>query len=479
VPRNRRAFLAATAATGAALYLGGREVARAPPDAPNVLVLMVDTLRVDHVYGASARTPVIDALAAEGLSFTRAFPEAMPTVPARNSLLSGRRQFPFRDWHDHRGLIAKPGWEPIDDVDEIFTTVLRRAGWWTAYVTDNPFLGFAQPYDALRRSFDRFVRHGGQVGGLDGPVPRATLDHWLHPRVREAGLTERVRRYIANADYWRDERRSFAAQVCQSAVTALSEAARHRPFTLVVDAYEPHEPWTPPRRYSSLYGDPDYNGPEPAMLRYGRVYNWLDPEEADLVLGRLRALYAAEVTMTDRWLGAVLGRLHELGLERETVVVLLSDHGVQLGDRGWLGKISVALHPELIQVPLVIVHPERLRAGERSGYYASTHDLARTLLTMAGLRTPDYMGGVDLSLLFTGAEPPPRDFGFGGYADSHFLRADRWAYMSDNAGERPHLFDLLEDPGETSDLAPLRPDVVEKLRATVEERAGGELPSYA
>jgi arylsulfatase A-like enzyme len=247
----------------------------------------------------------------------------------------------------------------------------------------------------------------------------------------------------------------------------------------LVDAYQPHEPWTPPRHYSSLYGDPDYNGPEPAMLRYGRVYNWLDPEEADLVLGRLRALYAAEVTMTDRWLGAVLERLHELGLERETVVVLLSDHGVQLGDRGWLGKISVALHPELIQVPLVIVHPERLRAGERSGYYASTHDLARSVLTMAGLRTPDYMGGVDLSLLFTGAQPPPRDFAFGGYADSHFLRGDRWAYMSDNAGERPQLFDLLEDPGETSDLAPLRPDVVEELRATVEERAGGELPSYA
>jgi arylsulfatase A-like enzyme len=479
VPPTRRAFLAATAAAGASLYLGREETAHAPPDAPNVLLVMIDTLRVDHVYGSAARTPVMDALAAEGLIFTHVFPEAMPTVPVRNSLLSGRRMFPFRDWHDHRGLLAKPGWEPLDDVGEILTTVMRREGWWTGYVTDNPFLGFSQPYEVLRRSFDLFVRHGGQIGGRDVPVPAAKLERWLHPTVVEADMTERVRRYIANADYADDETHSFAAQVFSSGVEALSVAARNRPFVLMVDAYEPHEPWTPPRSYTRLYGDPDYRGPEPAMPRYGRVENWLAPDEADLVLERLRALYAAEVTMTDRWLAALLGQMRDLGLERETIVVLMSDHGIQLGDRGWTGKISIALHPELIQVPLVIVHPDRLRAGERSSYYASPHDLARTLLTMTGVRTPDYMEGVDLSVLFRGEEPPARDVAYGGYADSHFLRDERWAYMSDNAGEHPKLFDLTDDPGESANLAFLRPDLVEELRAQVEDRAGGALQSYS
>ena len=55
----------------------------------------------------------------------------MPTVPARNSLLSGRRVFPFRDWHDYPGLIAKPGSEPLERLDSALTTVLWRAGWWT------------------------------------------------------------------------------------------------------------------------------------------------------------------------------------------------------------------------------------------------------------------------------------------------------------------------------------------------------------
>ena len=120
-----------------------------------------------------------------------------------------------------------------------------------------------------------------------------------------------------------------------------------------MDTYEPHEPWTPPRHYIDLYGDPDWRGPEPGTLRYGRVSNWLDPDEAPQVLNRLRALYAAEVSMTDRWMGILLERLHDLQLDRETIVVLVADHGIFLGERGWTGKISIALHPELAHVPLV------------------------------------------------------------------------------------------------------------------------------
>jgi arylsulfatase A-like enzyme len=189
-------------------------------------------------------------------------------------------------------------------------------------------------------------------------------------------------------------------------------------------------------------------------------------------------LYAAEVSMTDHWLGTLLERLHNLGLERETIVVLLGDHGIQLGDRGWTGKISAALHPELIQVPLIIVQPERLRAGERTSYHASTHDLALTVLSMARVPTFDGFGGVDLSALFHGGAPLERDIVYGGYSDSHFLRSGSWAYMSDNALERPKLFDLAADPGETRDVAPERPDVVEELHATIVDRVGGTLPSY-
>jgi arylsulfatase A-like enzyme len=295
-----------------------------------------------------------------------------------------------------------------------------------------------------------------------------------------AGKEERVRRYIANADYARDERRSFAAQVFTSAAEALRRAARDpRPFALVVDAYEPHEPWTPPRKYTDLLGDPGYRGPEPAMPAYDRVEAWLTPDEADVVLERLRVLYAAEVAMTDRWLGVLLERLHDLRLDRDTIVALISDHGVQLGEHGWTGKIASALHPELIQVPFVIVDPRIRPTSIRSDYFASTHDLAPTVLSMAGARGQFQTDGSDLSTIFHGVEPPSRPEAYGGYSDHHFLRSGRWAYTCDNRLERPRLYDLSGDAGELLDVAAEQPDVVEELGELIRERIGGAIPDYS
>jgi arylsulfatase A-like enzyme len=474
---TRRQLLAAAGAAGAALYLGEGGFTRPRAEGPNIVLLVLDSLRADHAFGRRARTPAIDALVRHAARFPNTFPEAMPTVPARNSILSGRRMFPFRDWHDRPGLIAKPGWEPPESVDDLFTTAFWRAGWWTGYVTDNPFLGFSEPFEPFRRSFDVFVRRGGQIGGGYRTVHGVTLDHWLHPAVRAAGMTERVRRYISNANYTDDEQNSFAAWVFSSAAELLRTAARRRPFLLVVDCFEPHEPWTPPRRYVDLYGDPDYAGPEPAMPYYGRAETWLDDGELPLVLDRMRALYAAEVTLTDRWLGFLLERLYDLGLDSETVVALVSDHGILLGERGWTGKISTELHPELINVPLLIADPARA-SESASAFYASTHDLGPTLLSLAGLERVPAMDGVDLSPALDGEALPARRHAYGGYSNSHFVRDRGLAYMADNRGERAQLFDLRNDPRELTDVAGSHPDVIRRLNALAQERAGGALPWY-
>src|SRR4029453_8539305 len=128
--------------------------------------------------------------------------------------------------------------------------------------------------------------------------------------------------------------KSFAARVFRDASRVLETAAKRRePFALVVDTFEPHEPWTPPRRYIDMYGDPDYRGPEPARPYYAPVSRYLSG--GDLVLlDRMGVLYAAEATMTARWLGVFLDKLHDLRLEGETAVVLVSDHGFFVGDHG-------------------------------------------------------------------------------------------------------------------------------------------------
>ena len=231
-PVTRRRFVQASAAAAAGAALEGGALAPGVfaqrPDGPNVLLVIVDSLRADAVYESWVRTPTMDALARQGLRFTNVFPEGMPTVPARNAILSGRRQFPFRGWYDRPGLIQAPGWEPLDHVEASFLSVLRRAGWWTAYVTDNPFLGYAPPYGRFRGSVNRFVRTGGQIGGHQpvSSVPREVLRHWLHPANDDSRTRRRVGLYLANSRPWESPDNTFAGRVFRNAIHELNQAAR-------------------------------------------------------------------------------------------------------------------------------------------------------------------------------------------------------------------------------------------------------------
>jgi arylsulfatase A-like enzyme len=480
--RTRRQFLQAGASAAAALSLDPAALAQ-DGTRPNILLLIVDTLRADHVsaYGGRAQTPNIDALAREGLRFTRFYPEAMATVPARRSILTGRRVWPFRGWHEWPGLRKTPGWAPITDPATTFTSALRRAGYWTAYVTDNPFLGYARPYRPFRQSFQKFVAFGGQVG-LAAPrtaAARRRVNHWLVPELREPDTIERVHSFILRGGaYWEDEARSWAARVYSAGADVLREAAARQPFAIVADTFEPHEPWTPPRSYIDLYGDPAYGDPEPCLSRYGRVRDWLSQKRADPVLQRMRDLYAAEVTMTDRWLGLMLARLGELGLDRSTVIALVADHGYLFGEYGWTGKISPILHPPLVHVPFILVDPARRRAGEKSAYLGQTHDVGPTLLALAGVPRPRGMDGVDLSPLLARDRPPKRSLAYGGYANWHYARTNRWAFVSENRGRGRRLYDLSRDPTEQRNEARRHPRLIDHLYGIVVRRAGGRPPIY-
>jgi arylsulfatase A-like enzyme len=482
-PVTRRRFVQASAAAAAAAAIEPSALSPGAfaqrPDGPNVLLVIMDSLRADAVYEPWVRTPTMDTLARQGMRFTNVFPEGMPTVPARNAILSGRRTFPFRGWYDRRGLISAPGWEPLDHVDSTFLSVLRRAGWWTAFVTDNPFLGYAPPYGRFRNSVNRFVRTGGQIGGNQkvSSVPDQVLRHWLHPANDSPKARRRVGLYLANSRPWESPDNTFAGRVFRNALEELNHAAARRgPFALVVDTYEPHEPWTPPPRFLDRYGG--WDGREPAMPQYGKAETWLRPHERGPVIGRMRDLYAAEVTMTDHWLGMLIDRIHELDLERETVIVLVSDHGVLLGEHGWTGKVQTALYPSLTRVPLIVVHPDRRRAGQASEWFASTHDLAPTILSMAGVRTPGRMTGVDLSRPMRGRRLPERAYAWGGYSDSFFIRSDRWMLWGYNKPGNVKLFDLRRDAGQFENVAARHPDVVRMLYAKLLARAGGRLPWY-
>jgi arylsulfatase A-like enzyme len=445
----------------------------------NVLLLIVDSLRPDHVgaYGSpQVQTPNVDSLANRGLRFNRAFPEAMVTIPARRSIFTCQRIFPFRNFVPNPELGNSPGWLPIDDTKHTFTTALGNEGYWVAQVSDNPHLGFTKAFEPFRESFDKWVSIVGQSGFYKPPetVPWRVVRHWLPPQLRDDRYLPGMRKYLANTGAGVDEEQTCAARVYKAGADLLEEARLRQPFALTVDCFDPHEPWSPPRKYIDMYGDPDYRGPEIGVTRYGFAKYFTDEQ-----LRRLHAVYAGEATMTDRWLGHFLDRFYELGLHENTVILLMSDHGYLLGERGYTGKVPSQLHPELAQVPLIIVTPDNKAAGEVSYYFASTHDVGPTLLSMVGIEPPKWMEGTDLSPLLDGRQPPEaREYHYGGMYNRFYIRTDDWVLIGDNRGQERTLNDLRLDPHEFINVVEQNPRVSEELYQTVLEAAGGPLPYY-
>ena len=481
---TRRRFIGGASASfaGAALLgaAGCKTDSGSDSERMNVLLVIVDSVRSDFVsaYGAPrVRTPNMDALAASGLRFTRFFPEAMPTVPARRTIMTGRRVFPFRGWERAPDLGRGPGAAPIEDLDQLFTARLARAGYWTASASDNPFLGFTRSFRPFRLSFDAYVSVEGHSGFRGDPksVSDEELERWLPDGLREDDrYVEGMRKYLANTGKGSDDSQSNAARVFGEGMKLLEAAADKQPFALVVDSFDPHEPWAPAPEFIRMYADPSYRGPNPGTARYTRWETYLEPEE----LRQMNAVYGAALTVTDKWLGEFMARFRELGLHENTVLVLVSDHGILLGERGWTGKIAQELHPELIQVPCVIVHPDGRGAGETSSYFASTHDVAPTLLALAGAGNAAGMDGTDLSPLLSGKEPVERPYAYGGYFNHFYVRTGQWSYVADNRGESRELFDLTLDPAELTNVATEHPEVHEELHARLVERIGGLPPYY-
>jgi arylsulfatase A-like enzyme len=484
---SRRAFLQTGVEVAGAALLGhmgaSAASAAAPPAAaararPNVLLLIVDTLRADYLgcHGADVATPNIDRLAREGVRFRHAHSEALPTGPARRSIHLGRRIFPFRGWSPPPGLNQGPGWRPIGADEPTLFTTLERAGYWTGYVTDNPFLAFNDTFAPFRKTFDRFQKVGGQIGSLHprSSVSDAQLARWTPAWMTNPDRKAGVRRYLADNGRGVDASQTAAMRVCGLGVDALEEAVRsRRPFALAIDSFDPHEPWVPPMRYVRPYLPAGHRGPVPADARYGGS-DYLDAA----ALEAMRAVYKGMVTLVDEALGRVLGRLRELGVADETAVVLVSDHGFLLGEHKLTGKIATSLHAEMTHVPLIVRTPDRAGAGRTSDWFASTHDVAATLLALAGVRRPGAMDGVDLSATARGRPLPRREVAYGGFANSFYLRTREWVYLGRNDGTSRRLFHLTSDPAATRDVAAEHPDVVARLHRKLLDLADGSLPFY-
>ena len=442
----------------------------------NVILVILDSLRKDHVgaYGNDRiRTPNLDALSRESLGFTRAYPESIPTLPARRAIHTGLRTWPFRNWNPPEGETFMPaGWQRIPEEQTTLSEILQGEGLNTVQFSDTQHLFKASMN--FQRGFNVYDWIRGQERDRYRPTMRVSqeqVEMMVLPGNSES-MVEKVRQYLANTANRQTEKDWFAPQVFTVASEFLETAEGGGPFFLMVDCFDPHEPWDPPEEYVSLYDD-GYDGPEPTVPEYSDA-GWIGERE----LERMKALYAGEVTMTDRWLGNFLDKMDELGLFENTLLIVLSDHGHAFGEHGFAGKVPAAMYPELTDIPLFIRHPGGKGAGEESDYFASTRDVAPTVLGALGIEAQKPLDGQDLTVLLDGGEPEQqREYFTAGYHDHVWARDEHYALFARSDGSEAKLFDLREDPNMKRDIAGSNPDVVRRMYGGyVVKDAGGPLP---
>jgi arylsulfatase A-like enzyme len=417
----------------------------------NVVLVILDSLRKDHlgVYGNDrVQTPNLDAFAGESFRFTRAYPESLPTICARRAIHTGLRTFPFRNRVELPGETFQPaGWQPIPEDQVTLSETLVAQGYYTLLYSDTQPM--FHPSMNFQRGFRVFDWIRGQERDRYRPksmAPRDVVESNTVPGNDES-MVSKVQQYVANTRGRNGEEDYFAPRVFTKGMEFMESSEDGQPFFLVLDSFDPHEPWDPPEEYASMYS-PGYEGPDPIVPNYGGS-EWIQDGE----LERMRALYAGEVTMVDRWFGRFMDSMERAGRLDDTAVVILADHGVALGEHGFTGKPYNALWPELTDIPFMIRHPEGLGAGQTSDFFASTHDVAPTILGILGLLPQERMDGVYLSVLMEGGDLPARDHFTLGYADHVWARDDRYLMFSRRDRSEPHLYDLQNDPETKTDLA--------------------------
>ena len=331
-------------------------LAAAPPDSPNVILLVLDAVRAANlsVYGyARPTTPTLERFAAEGALFETAISAAPWTAPSHATLLTGR--YPF-----HNGISYV---DPMADSVPTVTEVFRAHGYATG-----AFMGNAN-WAGRRTGFDRaFIRYDDYPLNLWQALWSATFT--------QLDITSNALSAIRAGQLWR-----LPAVVRRSSFRVLGEnyserntadvivnnfdkwvvGIGHRPFFAMLNLWDAHDP---------------YRSPNPSRFNEGRT----DLDK-----------YDASIAFADSMIGVMAQRLAARGELDRTIFVVTADHGEQFGEHGLAGHGN-SLYLELLRVPLLIRAPGRAPAGHRVNRVVSLRDVPATMLQLAGLADPRITG---------------------------------------------------------------------------------------
>lgn len=428
---SRRTFLAAAAPLR--------------PAPRNVLFLCSDQHQraAAGCYGnREVRTPNIDALAAAGTRFERAYCQAPVCVPSRGSIVTG--VYP----HTHGALTLR---DPLPDDARTVAHLFRERGYVTGAIGKMHFVD-----ESRRHGFDHRLHEGDFLNTLTAEEQLTLRQDQGRAESTDGRPSPLPDRFFQ--DHW------FASE----AIRFLHEN-RRRPFCLWTSFFMPHTPLAPQARYFDLYGGADLTLPRrgareladgfPGHLIRARERGWYQQDDAALC--QSLAGYYGNITQMDACVGRVYDALRELGLHKNTVVVYTSDHGELAGAHRMWTKHN--MFEQSVGVPLLVSVPGEIAAGATRQELVEQVDLFSTLAELCGFAPPRGIHGRSLAPLLRGRRHTPREFAYSEYHFCHnvftrdnryvgkppilMVRTDTWK-LNYLRWDRRELFDVAADPGE-------------------------------
>lgn len=409
----------------------------AQTEKPNVVVLVLDQLRADqlHCYGNPRQTsPHIDILAESGVMFTRFNTVAPWTSPSFASLHTSL--YPSRHGVT---LFWRPGMPLLNKDTPTLAKNMQNAGYYTAAFVDNSLAGY--------------------------PLTGSGFDEYYERSESALDITQRRSNGPAGEDM---------AATTASQVLRWLEIHREskQPFFLYVHFLEPHSPYNPPPQDDIFKSGPylfmtdtGYDLVRGALLR-------LAANGDQDAIQRLYQLYDGKIHHIDRYVGAILDQIQKFHLNKNTYILLTSDHGELLYShpKDFLTFDHRSLYDADLHIPLIIAGPG-IPQGKKIESMASNIDTAPTILDFAGAAPLSDAEGHSLLPLIQGKVASVNQYLYASEDDEipeREVRDVRYKLIRNLWAGKEQLFDMQSDPGELHDVAANYPEEVHELHARLD-----------
>jgi len=399
----------------------GSAPTRSPRKKPNVLLVVMDTVRADSLsYAGYDRktSPTLDRLAEQSYVFTQAVSVGGNTPTAMAGIMTGRwshyrmdpdwtaEQWTPRAWFGMERFYRSDEELGIPTATPALAERLSMAGYTTAGYINNAYLKRGFHFD---RGFDRYddtFRKNGRVPYGHGEDATAEAIEFL-------------------------------------------ESNQDLPFFLYVHYMDAHAPYRPPEPFRSKFLDSDKDlGDTPELVK--RFDTGLKPDDADAeeITAHMRAVYDGSIAFIDDCIGQVLEAVEEAGQADNTIVVVTADHGEEFFEHGRTGHKG-GLYEEIVRVPLLIYVP--WAAGGTVDQSVRNFDLMPTILELAEVDGGSELDAVSLTGVIRNQSSERELSTFASFPWRRMLRGQRYKLVESHTG-RAELYDLLRDPAEQQDL---------------------------